>query len=306
MVHLKIRPIGIILDGSDAILGNVPKDQLNSFAALLGSGIGNPHSDQRHCRAFFQHSRWLAKPIVFDFTAGRIGSGLVNLRALQRQRIRDGHVTGNVGKDDWVLGRDGIELLAIREPLLRPKCVVPAAAGNPFAFLVLRDRSGDPLLHFLNGRHARQRDGELVRGGATQMHVRIIEAGHYKLTIELDRFRTFLAAAAIEKDVGHLANAGDLPFANSDSLGPRLRRIVCINAPVNVIDQMRSPLRDARIRLECQNEDNNREREDPSEEKNAIPAQLHRDFSSATPETPRTVRRARFSPASRPVASYHS
>src|SRR5438552_15391175 len=138
------------------------------------------------------------------------------------------------------------------------------------------------------------------------MRLRVSEAGQYELTIELGRLRTCLAAAAIEKDVSLLANAGDLTFANSDSLGPRLRRIICVNAPVNVIDQMRSPLRDARIRVECRNEDNNREREDPSEETNAIPAQLHRDFSSATPETPRTVRSARFNPASRPVASYHS
>src|SRR5439155_12672822 len=44
----------------------------------------------------------------------RIGSGLVNLGALERQRIRDRHVTGNVRQDDGVLGRDGIKLLAIR------------------------------------------------------------------------------------------------------------------------------------------------------------------------------------------------
>src|SRR5438105_8066660 len=114
------------------------------------------------------------------------------------------------------------------------------------------------------------------------MHVRIIEAGHYKVTIELDRLRTFLAAAAIEKDVGHLANAGDLPFANSDSLGPRLGRIIRVNTAVDVIDRARSASRDAGIRLECRNEDNNREREAPSEETDTIPAELHRGFSSAT------------------------
>src|SRR6266436_3495183 len=138
------------------------------------------------------------------------------------------------------------------------------------------------------------------------MYVRIIEAGHYKLAIELDRLRAFLAAAAIKQDVGHLANAGDLPLANSDSFGPRLRGVVRVNTAVDVIDQVRTSLRDAGIRVECHEEGNHRKREDSGKEPNAIRPELHRDFSSATPETPRTVRSARFNPASRPAESYHS
>src|SRR2546421_7809178 len=138
------------------------------------------------------------------------------------------------------------------------------------------------------------------------MHVRIIEAGHHKLAIELDRLRAFLAAAAIEQDVGHLANAGDLPFANSNSLGPRLCRVVRVNAPVDVIDRARTALRDAGIRVECRDDGNESKREDTGKDPNSIRPELHRDFSSTTPETPRTVRSARFNPASRPAESYHS
>jgi len=65
--------------------------------------------------------------------------------------------------------------------------------------------------------------------------------------------------------VGHLANAGDLPFANSDCFGPRLRRIVRVNTAVDVIDCARSASRDAGIRVECGNEGNDSEREDSSE-----------------------------------------
>src|SRR6266478_5486390 len=130
------------------------------------------------------------------------------------------------------------------------------------------------------------------------MQVRIIEAGHYKLAIELDRLRAFLAAAAIEQDVGHLANAGDLPLANSHGLGPRLCRVIRVNTAVDVKDRARSAFREAGIRVECRNEDNEREREYHGKQTNAICPELHRDFSSTTPETPRTVRSARFNPAS--------
>ena len=76
-------------------------------------------------------------------------------------------MTGDVCEDDGILGRDGIELLAIWEFFVRPERVVPATAGDPFPFFVLRDGGGDALLHFFRRWHARQRDGKFVRGGAT-------------------------------------------------------------------------------------------------------------------------------------------
>ncbi len=52
-------------------------------------------------------------------------------------------------KDHGIFGRDGIQLLAIRKSLFRPDSVIPAASGNPFTWLVMRDGIGDALLHFL-------------------------------------------------------------------------------------------------------------------------------------------------------------
>src|SRR6267143_488793 len=47
-------------------------------------------------------------------------------------------------------------------------------------------------------------------------------------------------------------------------------------------------------------------RENAGKESSVILPDFHRDFSSATPETPRTVSSTRFKPASRPAESYHS
>ena len=159
-------------------------------------------------------------------------------------------MAGNVREDHRIFRRNGIELLAIREPLLRPECVVPSPAGDPLAFFVPRYGRGYALLHFLDGRYARQRDGKFIGSGATEMHVRIVEAGHYKLVFEMDRLRAFPAAAAIEQDMGHLADASDFSFADSHGLGPRLRGIVGVNAAMGVEDRARSFLCRAGFRVE--------------------------------------------------------
>src|SRR5258708_6207381 len=209
-------------------------------------------------------------------------------------------------EDDGILGSDGIELLAIGESFLRPKSVIPATAGDPFACFVLRNGGGNALLHFFRGKPARQRDGKFVGGGATEMDVRIVEAGHHKLAFELDRLHAFLAASAIEEDVVHFADATDLSVADRHGLGPGLRRIVCVNAAVSVIGRVRSFLCHAGFRVECCKEGDDNKRENACKESSAILWDSHRDLSSATPETPRTVRSARFNPVSRPAESYHS
>src|SRR6267143_838624 len=138
------------------------------------------------------------------------------------------------------------------------------------------------------------------------MHVRIIEAGHYKLAFELDRLHAFLAAAAIEENVVHLADASDLSVADGHGLGPRLRGVIGVNAAVDKIGRARSFLCHTRFCVESRNEDDDNERKSAGEDSNAIRAEFHRDFSSATPETPRIVKRARCNPDSRPAESYHS
>src|SRR4029077_10078810 len=137
------------------------------------------------------------------------------------------------------------------------------------------------------------------------MHVSIVETGHHKLAFELDRFHALLAAAAIEEDVIHLADAGDYSVADGHGLGPGMRGVIRVNAAVSVIGRKRSFLRRASFHVECRYLGDHK-RKNYGKESSAIRPEAHRDFSSATPEIPRIVRSARFKPASRPAESYHS
>src|SRR6202521_95688 len=138
------------------------------------------------------------------------------------------------------------------------------------------------------------------------VHVCIVEAGHHKLAFEVDRLHAFLAASAIEEHVVHFADATDLSVADGQGLGPRMRGVICVNAAMSVIGRAGSFLRHARSRVECGNERDNNKGDNTGKESNAIWPDFHRGFSSATPETPRTVSSTRFKPASRPAESYHS
>src|SRR6266852_924028 len=138
------------------------------------------------------------------------------------------------------------------------------------------------------------------------MHVRIVEARHHKLAPELDRLHAFLAASAIEQDVVHLSDATDLSLADGHGLGPRMRRVIGVNAAVDVIGRAWSFLRHVGLRVECRSEGHDKKRDAAGKNSNAIRPEHHRDFSSATPEIPKMVSSARFKPASRPAESYHS
>src|SRR6266702_4296959 len=138
------------------------------------------------------------------------------------------------------------------------------------------------------------------------MHVGVVKARHDELIVEMNCLDTFSAASAVEKDVRHLADAADLVVGDGHGLGPRLRRIIGVDAAVHVVGRVWSILLRAPLRLECRDGRDHRKGEETQGEKEATRSGFHRDFSSATPEIPRTVRSVRFKPASRPAESYHS
>jgi hypothetical protein len=211
-----------------------------------------------------------------------------------------------VRKNDGILGRDGVQLLAIRESFFAPKRVVPTAASDPFACFMTGNGIGNTLLHFFRRRHSGQRHGEQVRGGAAKMHVSVVEAGHQKLATELNRFCALLAAAAIEQYMVHFSDTADPSFSDGHGFGPRKRRIVGVDAPVYVIDRVRGTLLRAKFQLKDRNNCGGGKCDDSHQGGNMIRLCLQRDFSSAIPEIPSTVRSARFKPRSRPAESYHS
>ncbi len=91
---------------------------------------------------------------MLNLAPRRIRRAFVDLRALERERIRNRNVAGDMSEDHGIPGRDGIELPAIRKSFFRPGGMVPATAGDPFTRFVMRDSVGDTLLHLFGRRYA--------------------------------------------------------------------------------------------------------------------------------------------------------
>src|SRR5690242_7864944 len=198
-------------------------------------------------------------------------------------------------------------MLAIRKSLVGPKRVVPPAAGDPFPFFVVRNGVGDALLHLLGRFHAAQFNRQCIRPRTSQVHVRVIESRHYKVLVQVNGFRALLASATIEQHVGHLPDTHNFPISDSHRFGPGFRRIIGINPAMRIKDGMLRSFLSVDVCMEysaAQRRSAYCETGQTSAPANR--SRFHRAFSSATPEIPRTVNNARFRPASRPVALYHS
>src|SRR5260370_41800791 len=108
------------------------------------------------------------------------------------------------------------------------------------------------------------------------MDMGIIEARHYELALEIDCLDAFLAASAIRQDVVHFADPGDPSLAEGQSFGPRIRRVIGVNASVGVIDRGRrqSFWSRVRFRMKCRKEGDGK-RANGGKESNALLARLN-------------------------------
>src|SRR5207245_4288554 len=115
--------------------------------------------------------------------------------------------------------------------LLRPKGVIPTAAGDPFAFLMLSDALGQTLLQFGNTLCAIQTNRKPVLARSTNMHVRIIESRHRKMFLEVHHSRAFVRKA---RDLIVIANGQDVFASYQHGFSPWRRRIVRVDAPLTI------------------------------------------------------------------------
>jgi hypothetical protein len=66
----------------------------------------------------------------------------------------------------------------VRKSPFRPARLVPAAANDPFAGLVLRDCDSHALLEFSEGIRALQVQSEFVASRPAKMRVRVVKTRH--------------------------------------------------------------------------------------------------------------------------------
>ncbi len=146
-------------------------------------------------------------------------------------------------QENRILRRDRIEFLFIGEFLVGPQRVVPATAGDPLAFFVLRHGIGDALLQLFNAGDAVQPHGEHVRARVAEVHVGIIEAGHDEFAHELNGFGARIVSATFEQDEIDFANTTNFAIANGHGIGPRLFRVIGVNPAMQINDDVRLGLR---------------------------------------------------------------
>jgi len=116
-----------------------------------------------------------------------------NACGFQRGGICNGHVTGNVNKENGILRRHRIEILPRGKSFLGPKRVVPAGTSNPFAGFRLGYGRSEAFLYFLNHRCPVQPHGQSVLSCAAKMNVSIVEPGHDEVAFEVHNLRSLFA-----------------------------------------------------------------------------------------------------------------
>src|SRR5271154_1450203 len=98
-----------------------------------------------HGAVFEEHASGLAVGVTLNFGPGGIGSGFHDVAGGEREGVSDGHVTGDVRKEDGIFRGDSVELLARGKGFVGPESLVPPATGDPLAVLVLGDHGSKAL-----------------------------------------------------------------------------------------------------------------------------------------------------------------
>ena len=122
----KIFPLGIVLRRGNAVFRDVSEHEFNAAAAIGGAGFRNVLLDEADRGPFEKHAGEFAVGVVFEFAAFGIGRVLFDAGLLERERICDGDVAGDVNEEDGVFRTDGVELLTRGEFLVGPERVIPA------------------------------------------------------------------------------------------------------------------------------------------------------------------------------------
>src|SRR6266849_2096428 len=222
LVSEEIFPIGIILSGSDAILGEIGQNQDDSAAALLDARIRDAGADKFHRRTFLEHAGKLPGRVALEFAAGRIGRVLIEFGELEGERIGDGDVARNLGQQHGIFGGNVVELPFVGKLFFRPQRVVPADAG------------GEALFQLFDGGRAVEAHGKHARARGTEVDVGIIESGHEEFFVEMLGYGVGVAPAAVNYNLGDGTDADDSSVAHGHALRPGMLGVVGVNAAMQI------------------------------------------------------------------------
>ncbi len=191
--HQEVVPLGVILHAGDAVNGRIGQCQRECPLALGRRRRRDLLDDHLHRRVFAHDAGELACAVVIELAALGIGRSARDASRVKRRGVHDGDVAIDALEERRMSVRHGVELLPRGQRLLRPQCVVPAAALQPLAGGCGLCGALDAIEHLLQRFASREIDGELDAAGVAQMGMRIVDAGHGKGAAEIDepRLRPF-------------------------------------------------------------------------------------------------------------------
>ncbi len=183
--QLRVSGVGIVLRGSDAPLRQILQGGFDSLSATVMVRFGD-HRGHRVTRGFTQNAGGLAGGVAIDFAAFRILAGNRDAGQLQRPGVSDGDVSIHALQKDGMVGGDFIDVPAAGEFFHRPQSFVPASADNPFAGSGALHSVANAVAKFGQGFYAAQFHGQAPKARVGQVHVSIVESGHYKVPAQID------------------------------------------------------------------------------------------------------------------------
>jgi hypothetical protein len=206
------------------------------FNSLLSLRLrrGRNHPPHRALRRITQNPRWLTTLIVIDPAPLWIAARTCDSRQLQRSRIRHGKMAVHTIQKNRMIARNFVQIMSARERLHCPESFVPPSAKNPHTGQRGLHLGSDALTKFFDVLHADQIHGQFLRTRIREVKVRVIEAGHHKVSSEVDN----LSVGALKLfNFKVRANRQDAIAANRDGLGTLygpVVRIPGIHIRVNV------------------------------------------------------------------------
>ena len=195
--------------------------------------LGND-SQHGRLRRLPQNAGRLAVLVAVNLPALRIAAGQGDAAQLQRPRIGHGDVPVDAHQKYRMSRRHFIQIPAGGRHLHRPQRFVPARTQNPVA--------GLRCFHFLLHHRSRSSSSDFtpvkstlsfVRSGIVEMQVRVVEAGHYEMSAEVDhlRLRPFqlLDVESLAHGLNAIATHRNRFFAQH-----RTERSICGHAGIDV------------------------------------------------------------------------
>src|SRR5258708_3735610 len=222
-------------------------------------------------------------------------AGQCDPRYLQREGIGNGYVAINSFHVNRMIGGDFVNIPARRQLFPLPKSLVPARAKNPFCRLSGIYAFANPLAKLLQRPYAGEINGQSLETSVGQVHVRVVEAGHHKMALEVHNCgcRPFQL-----QDVGLTADRKNAFAAYRQGLGA-----------LNLVERRGSGHAGVNVGMKINRVSFNGRRclgTHAGREKNRRDQETKLGHHLAAPARARTISKMRCRPKSLPVVSNHS